>query len=427
MLTSRHAPRQTTWTTVVDPEVADRAWAAARDVGMALQDADRDGEQLEPGLARGHAGLALLASYLDTCAPGEGWDRIGHRHLAGAIADAGAIAQIDASLHHGWGGLVFGAAALAGGRPRYRTFLEQADGALAAGATALSREVERTPAPLAPPAVDLIGGLAGLAAVLLTRRERPECAAALLEVLHALAGLAATVDGLPRMASPGDWGSQLVDGRAVLNLGLAHGLPGPIAALALAAIDGVAVDGAGDALTTLVTRLRRSRSGDEWGPSWPLGIGLDPGAPEPRPARMGWCYGTPGCARALWLAGVALDQPEWRSEAIEAIRGAFRRPYERRGIASPTFCHGQAGLVHIGLRFAVDTGDDELAAVVRCEVERLVAWRSPGSRFGYRQTDRDGGDPDRPGLLDGAAGVALVLAAAATRVEPTWDRALLLS
>jgi hypothetical protein len=34
---------------------------------------------------------------------------------------------------------------------------------------------------------------------------------------------------------------------------------------------------------------------------------------------------------------------------------------------------------------------------------------------------------DRPGLLDGAPGAALVLLAAATDVEPAWDRVFLLS
>jgi hypothetical protein len=34
---------------------------------------------------------------------------------------------------------------------------------------------------------------------------------------------------------------------------------------------------------------------------------------------------------------------------------------------------------------------------------------------------------DQPGLLDGAPSVALVLLAAATTVEPTWDRLFLLS
>jgi hypothetical protein len=36
-------------------------------------------------------------------------------------------------------------------------------------------------------------------------------------------------------------------------------------------------------------------------------------------------------------------------------------------------------------------------------------------------------ETDQPGLLDGAAGVALVLLAQATGVEPSWDRLFLLS
>jgi hypothetical protein len=34
---------------------------------------------------------------------------------------------------------------------------------------------------------------------------------------------------------------------------------------------------------------------------------------------------------------------------------------------------------------------------------------------------------DRPGVLDGAAGVAMVLLAAAVDVEPDWDRLFLLA
>ena len=34
---------------------------------------------------------------------------------------------------------------------------------------------------------------------------------------------------------------------------------------------------------------------------------------------------------------------------------------------------------------------------------------------------------DQPGLLEGSPGIALVLLAAATSVEPTWDRLFLLS
>jgi hypothetical protein len=62
---------------------------------------------------------------------------------------------------------------------------------------------------------------------------------------------------------------------------------------------------------------------------------------------------------------------------------------------------------------AADSGDAEIAAASRRLCLELVD-----------RTDEVGDDP---GLLTGAAGVALVLLAAATPVEPAWDRALLLA
>jgi hypothetical protein len=58
---------------------------------------------------------------------------------------------------------------------------------------------------------------------------------------------------------------------------------------------------------------------------------------------------------------------------------------------------------------------------------QLVRAHERLSRFGYRSLDSAGRRIDNPGFLDGAAGVALVLLAASTAIEPTWDRVLLLS
>ena len=113
--------------------------------------------------------------------------------------------------------------------------------------------------------------------------------------------------------------------------------------------------------------------------------------------------------------------------ALDTIRAAFRRPPERRRLGSATFCHGHAGLTQIGLRFAAETGDRELLDAVRTDVAQLVAAYDETARFGYRRVDPGGDRRDSPGLLDGAAGVALVLLAAACPVEPRWDRAFLLS
>jgi hypothetical protein len=47
--------------------------------------------------------------------------------------------------------------------------------------------------------------------------------------------------------------------------------------------------------------------------------------------------------------------------------------------------------------------------------------------LGFRNIEYRNNKTDQPGLLDGAAGTAIVLLSAATGIEPTWDRLFLLS
>jgi hypothetical protein len=140
-----------------------------------------------------------------------------------------------------------------------------------------------------------------------------------------------------------------------------------------------------------------------------------------------WCYGSPGIARSLWLAGEALNRDTYRHLAVAAIEAVLRRPIHARQIDSPTFCHGVAGLTQIVLRFAHDTGLPELAEGARSLVQQLLSLHEPDSLLGFRAIERDGRRVDQPGVLDGAPGVALVLLAAASDTEPTWDRLFLLS
>lgn len=402
-------------------------WAATgRDARLSDEHPWRD-----PSLAGGHAGIALLAAYLDRCSPGDGWDRVGHRHLQAALPAAAEIGFLGPSLHGGWSGLMFAADALAGETRRYRNFLVQAEDALVEGARQLALRVSAMPSRIPPPVVDAIMGLSGVVAVLL-RRRRPSSEGVLLGAVRALVHAAGTVDGLPRVAAPNNWArpSDQTGSTVELNLGLAHGVPGVIAALALAHRQGVEVDGLAEALAEMVAILRRYRYEDAFGPLWPATVTLVPAAetaPTPSPVRTAWCYGVPGCARALWLAGGTLERPLWKTEALEAILGVFRRPIGERRLGSPTFCHGDAGVIQIGLRFAVETNAAELIAALADELARLVASHDRGTRFGYWRIDSLGRRREDPGLLDGAAGVALVLLAAASDVEPGWDRAFLLA
>jgi hypothetical protein len=109
------------------------------------------------------------------------------------------------------------------------------------------------------------------------------------------------------------------------------------------------------------------------------------------------------------------------------MRAVYRRPEPVRNIASPTFCHGIAGLLQVTLRFLHDTGLPDFAEASIVATEQLVEAFDPDSLLGFTNVEPGGGRVDHPGLLDGAPGVVLTLMAAIGAVEPSWDRAFLLS
>jgi len=79
----------------------------------------------------------------------------------------------------------------------------------------------------------------------------------------------------------------------------------------------------------------------------------------------------------------------------------------------------------------LDTDFETLEGLARTAAagltEGLLSAYEPESLLGYRNWEPGGTRVDQPGLLDGAPGVLLVLLAASSKVEPSWDRAFLLS
>ena len=263
-------------------------------------------------------------------------------------------------------------------------------------------------------------------------------------MLRWLVALTEEQDGVPHWHTPArfiaDETTRLAFPHGNLNCGLAHGIPGPLALLSLAAAAGVCVEGQLPAIRRVAEWLRRYCIRDRWGLNWPSAVPLGPdGSPEAphahageddsayRPSRAAWCYGSPGVARSLWLAGEALNEPEYKGMAVAAMEAVYRRPLRDRHIDAPTLCHGVAGLQQITLRFAHDSGLPLFVEAGRELHRQLLDAYEPASLLGYRNLEPGGRRIDQPGLLDGAPGVAMVLLAAATPVEPVWDRLFLLS
>lgn len=394
-------------------------------------------------VALGYAGLALLWAQMDVCFPDEGWDLLGREHLTLAARDLELQDYSQLGIFGGLTGVAFAAWQLSRDGMRYRRLLQTLDDAIVPRTLALASTVgSRNGCSVSE--FDAISGLAGIGGYLLCRVEDSACKECLVRVVQALIDLLdETHDDLPRWHTPasfvGDDKSREIYPHGWLNCGLAHGIPGPLALLSLTSLKGVFVPGMQDVIARTADWLCANRHDDLWGVNWPTAVPIahdgDAGrlyagsasASPGGPSRCAWCYGSPGIARALWLAGEAIECQRYRDMAISAMEAVFRRPVKERRIDSPSFCHGVAGLLQITLRFANDLGNDAFRNEIDALLQQLYGSYSSEFLIGFRHLEISDNKLDQPGFLDGAPGIAAVLLAAATNAPPTWDRLFLLS
>jgi hypothetical protein len=384
------------------------------------------------GLWGGYAGLAVLAASLDAVDPEYGWDGIGFDHLRHAVRGIEAERAVRVGLA-GLAGLATAASLLSRDGARYDTLLTTLESAIVERVEHTSEGVLRSRPHGVPVALfDVITGLTGAGRYLLDRAQSEPCRRALQTLLRTFVYLSENgADAVPHWHTTFRHATDNLrrvhpDGN--VNLGMAHGLPGPLALLSLSTSHGVEVTGQHDAIVRTADLLLQAQCSDEWGVGFPAAVSMfAPCGEGTMPARSAWCYGPPGVARALWLAGAASGRSEYRDLALAAMTAVFERPIPNRRIDSATLCHGVAGLLQVTLRFARDGAGTLFSAAAQELTAQLLAAHEPESRFGYRDLKPSGLRIDNPGLLEGAAGVALVLLAAATSAEPAWDRILMLS
>jgi hypothetical protein len=141
-----------------------------------------------------------------------------------------------------------------------------------------------------------------------------------------------------------------------------------------------------------------------------------------------------GIAVALLQAARGAREPAWEREALRIAHRAAARPAEQSGVVDCGLCHGAAGVGHLFNRLFQATGDEALREASRRWFAGTLEMRQADHAIAGFPAKKP--DPERPGealwvaepgLLEGAAGVALALLAATTDVEPEWDRMMLVS
>ena len=364
------------WRPILDGELAERAWTALRAL------ADTLATRVEPGVD-----LALFWAYVAP-ALGNAYERhfdAALDRIAGAIEHVRGIRLFTGLAGAGW--------TIAHVGDDAGELLEQIDAQL----------LDVLEAPQWRRHFDLISGLAGLAIYFVERGDAPLAARGLARIADHLGRLAErTPDGItwrtPRELvppheqphHPGGW----------YNVGVAHGVPGVIGALARMPETAEVAELRDGAIRWVLAQ----RTPDATRSRFPSLATPD----HSGSARTAWCYGDAGVVSVLWHAHVRAGRSPASVEAL--ARDVLARPLGATGVVDGTLCHGAAGLAHLANRFFHATGDR--------------AFRDSARRW-YRATLELDTAPAEPGLLDGAIGIGLALAAALTPLVPAWDRLLL--
>lgn len=376
-------------------------------------------------LSKGAAGVAVLHS-VRAHSGLSSWARV-HAWLTCAT-DEELSAGPGAGLWYGAPAVAFAMAAAPTGQ--YQRALQVLDTAITKLVrTRLDAASARMAAALRPSLAefDLVRGLTGLGVYLLRRDPQGD------PVRQVLAYLVRLTEPLPAddhlgVSAPGWWTSDLPSGQADdafcgghADLGMAHGIAGPLALLALALRQGITVDGQTAAIERICQWLDVWRHDGVTGPWWPERVTLaDLRASRSThrgPARPSWCYGSPGLARAQQLAGHATRDTTRQQHAEQALAKCLSDPHQLARITDPALCHGWAGVLATVWHAATDALSSDIVALLPRPLDTLLHHTELSDSPTLRQS----------GLIEGSAGIALILHTMTAGTSCGWETCMLIN
>ena len=377
-------------TYAIDARTKERARGRALQIGERLLRTHNDGSR---GIA-GSAGDAILHLALAYATGDSRYEAAMHAALKRAATGDHGNAN---GLFDGTSGLRAAATLAMRIEPRYRTLVEKCDAIVESGLP------ERPHAALTYSTFDVISGWAGMR--LARCVDGPGEADALTELLVWM------------LADPRRWRCahpSFETNTAVNDLGVAHGIAGVLAAVALTheriathLRDAVARAGA------FLEACALERHGFA---EWPHSLGR---APIERNVSA-WCYGTPGISAALHAAAVAIGDESLRAFALRAAREVAQRPARDWLVSELGLCHGLLGNALCFASVGAAAGCDRLrAAAERCALEALEALDATDGACTSRN---ENGPYDATNELTGVAGIALALLAIGGDAPSQWMR-----
>ncbi|MEZ9200275.1 lanthionine synthetase C family protein [Shewanella sp. 10N.286.54.B9] len=205
------------------------------------------------------------------------------------------------------------------------------------------------------------------------------------------------------------------------NLGLAHGVPGIIAAI----LPALAIPQLASRVTTLLIHscnwlIEQQITTDEHKLTFPTAVG------SKRASRLGWCYGDLTIALTLARVGQALNISSYIEVARDTAMRSSNKSASEGLINDGAFCHGSSGLITIFqlLNEILDEPQLEQAASNWLDFT-LQLYKDNGLKGLLGNTDESDNHEQNSGFLMGYAGIGLALITATTG-NADWADSLLL-
>ncbi len=414
------------WEPVLRDHEAEGALQSLREIAEVLRNPSQHSATDEEfrgqsfSLGSGSAGLAVFFAYLEKSGIFSGFRQAAFDQMNHAI-EAVASEFTRPALFGGFAGVAWAAEHVT------KLFSESAEDLNSDLDSAVEQFVSVTPW---KDDYDLISGLVGLGVYCLERNGAPVARHALELIVERLFETAerSQDNDIVTWFTPPDLLIPMQLERyphGFYNLGLAHGVPGVIALLGRTVSAGIAKDKAKWLLDRAVAWMLKQRLPEAAVSCF--GDTISQGVDTRQDCRLAWCYGDAGIAAALLLAARCTGTKSWEAAALDVAQRSARRAPEACGATDACVCHGSAGLAHIFNRFYQATRDELYADAARYWLDRTLQFRQPGKgAAGYLTWGMGANEAielqPKIGLIQGVAGVGLVLLAMVSDLEPSWDR-----
>jgi len=376
---------------------------------------NRDNVVMNSGLLGGNAGVTLFFAYLTIAYPQGPYDEITGEYLE-KLSDALAHQRLPHHLSGGIAGIAFVFQHL-----RNIGLLDSSEDI---GLKALDESIIKgAEQDFAIGNWDPLHGLVGLGLYFLERYKETGESQHLERIVDLLDALAVVEKGGKVWVTRG-YLHYSVDN---YNFGMAHGMPGLLSFLAGVYTLGIRRSVIEQLILSCCAFLldHYQEKGQYYG--FPASIELKP-KHSSLPPRNGWCYGDLGMAIALIHCGKALAREDWVQLGTGIALKTTHIPFEAAGCGDASFCHGAIGLVHQYKRLSRSTQDSRFK-------DAANEWLALANKHFYRPDNFPGGYAYRKydeaagsyfylpsyGLLEGIAGIGLVLLSCDGAIPPDWD------